>query len=521
MSAETINEKTLCSSFLGHEKISKIIEGDIILQDIKPNILSVIKVSSDIFVSEKNIKKDAIEIKGTIDVCMIYVAEDSNGDIRSATMKIDYQETLPFKGVDENTKIKLWCDIDSLQYKVLGSRKVNIKSECSFHAMAFSNEEINIIKGINDTNDLQMLKETICMQGKINSNKAVVELKENIKLGEENLPIEEILCSKIRLINKEFKISYNKILAKAEAEIKIIYMPDGNACAQTFETTIPVMSFIDAEGVDENSKINIDYFVSQFDVKATYQDLQAMGVCIDGEILVCAEWKNESEAEIVTDVYSPNCDIKIEKEIKNILSHQIDVTEKFDIAQGLVVPELANTKILSVDGKANVIEKNILSGKVAIIGNIDIEILYCKLDSKIIEVKKLELPYKFVSKIEKIESSMDPHIVIKIEKIKYHKGDENQIQVDINLESNIIVNENIKIDSIEKIELSDEAIQPMPSVIVYFIKHGDTLWKIAKEFKSTVKYIKEVNGLKEDLIHPGDRLIIPKLVMGDEVKSLM
>ena len=49
------------------------------------------------------------------------------------------------------------------------------------------------------------------------------------------------------------------------------------------------------------------------------------------------------------------------------------------------------------------------------------------------------------------------------------------------------------------------------SMVIYFVKKGDTLWKIAKEFKSTVDDIKRVNGIEnENVIDVGKQLFIPR-----------
>ena len=45
----------------------------------------------------------------------------------------------------------------------------------------------------------------------------------------------------------------------------------------------------------------------------------------------------------------------------------------------------------------------------------------------------------------------------------------------------------------------------------YTVTSGDTLWNIAKEFRSTVDGIARVNGIEnKDLIMPGQKLYIPK-----------
>lgn len=49
------------------------------------------------------------------------------------------------------------------------------------------------------------------------------------------------------------------------------------------------------------------------------------------------------------------------------------------------------------------------------------------------------------------------------------------------------------------------------SLVIYFVKEGDTLWKIAKKFKSTMEEIATVNNIEDvDKLNVGEQLYIPK-----------
>jgi LysM repeat protein len=42
------------------------------------------------------------------------------------------------------------------------------------------------------------------------------------------------------------------------------------------------------------------------------------------------------------------------------------------------------------------------------------------------------------------------------------------------------------------------------------VKKGDTLWGIARRYKSSVTAIKKASGLKSDVIKPGQKLVVPR-----------
>lgn len=66
-------------------------------------------------------------------------------------------------------------------------------------------------------------------------------------------------------------------------------------------------------------------------------------------------------------------------------------------------------------------------------------------------------------------------------------------------------------DSLSDAHYADdsEAEEPSTSTITYYqVQGGDTLWDIARKFQVTPQNIKRWNSLKNDIIHPGNRLLL-------------
>ena len=68
---------------------------------------------------------------------------------------------------------------------------------------------------------------------------------------------------------------------------------------------------------------------------------------------------------------------------------------------------------------------------------------------------------------------------------------------------------------IENIELAEDEQtkddEDYDSLILYIVKPGDSLWKIAKKFNSTVEELAKMNGIEnEEIILVGQKIYIPK-----------
>ena len=144
--------------------------------------------------------------------------------------------------------------------------------------------------------------------------------------------------------------------------------------------------------------------------------------------------------------------------------------------------------------------------RVTIEGNANLEILYFDREKKKIDVKKIELPY------QKTFESTCEDINISFSNLEYILRENGQLDIKTLLKVTCDEIKHLDLNLITKIEQTDVRNIPVASLVIYYVQPGDTLWNIAKKFKTTVELIKSSNNLKDDTILPGQQLIMPKVV---------
>ena len=511
MNIETINETINSTQLISNDKKIKIVEGDMTVPDIKPDILSLVDVDSEVYITKVETENGRVNVEGVLDVSVIYMSDDENGTFRNLNNVFNFYETFNTDEVMEDSIVDLKVYKGATECKVINGRKINIKVPITLDLKTMNNVESCIAKDVVDDRNVHIQKENINMSILCNCKTQEINLKENISLDENCPPIGEILRANIKLINEDYKISYNKILAKADALIKIIYIADNERqTPEFFESTVPVMGFIDYEGINEDMKVKLDFNVKSFIVRPIYQDLKSVSFAVESDIDVKACVYNNQEINIISDIYRPDMNLNCEYNDVNIIQNIINQKENIEMTQGLLIPDLENVRVLNIDATPNITKKSVLDGKVALEGNIVFDILFYNETKRTIENKKMELPFQQVVRVNGLQPGMDADVDIDVVQIDYQKIDGNQMQIRLLANIKVSVEEERTIRGITNIDSEEIFDINTPSIVIYYVKPGDSLWNIAKRFRTTVSDIMEENELQNDNIVPGQQLVISK-----------
>ena len=141
-------------------------------------------------------------------------------------------------------------------------------------------------------------------------------------------------------------------------------------------------------------------------------------------------------------------------------------------------------------------------------GEVELSFLY-SFESRV-ETKKVVVPFTFnVDSLEvNAKSTVETSIEVALQDFTVMSDSNMDIKLD--LEFNISLSNTQTINVIQEINIDENRECERYSLIIYFVKPGDTLWNIAKKFRSTVENIVTINGIEdENKINVGQQLFIP------------
>ena len=215
MAIETLKESLCVNQIVGKAKENIIAEGDVIIPDIKPDILSTINTNGTVCIYKKEVLDGKIRIDGGVQVYIMYLADDENGNVRGINTVIDFAKVIDMENVNSAMNMESSINLSSIECKILNGRKVNIKASIDIDVNIYSNENIEFIKEIENREDIQVLNTAASMDSLLGTGMTKVYAKDTMSIPESD-NLAEIMKLNLQITNKETKTSYNKILAKSD-----------------------------------------------------------------------------------------------------------------------------------------------------------------------------------------------------------------------------------------------------------------------------------------------------------------
>ena len=505
-----MTKESLCINKIVGQKTEKLmVEGDMIVPDVKPDILNTISTTGNVCIYKKEVLEGKIRIDGEVEVYVIYLADSEQEQTRSLNTSVDFTQVIDFENCNTAMSLDEVVSIQSLECKVLNGRKINVKANLQFEGTLYSNETIEIVKQVNDLEDIQSLQRNLTVNSLVGEASTKAYAKDTIILDNvDNLA--EVLKTELAIKNKDIKISYNKVLAKAELAVKMIYLTEDNNI-KLAQQNIPVMGFVDVENITEEDICDMKYKMKNIVIKPN--SVEEHSVYIEVELELYARVYQNKEITVIQDIYSPSQCLVFNQKCVNTMSDKNGVQNVCNIREKISAPEIGANQIYDVEVRPRMLERKIVNSKVMLEGELALTFLYATNSTCGVNTKEVTLPFEHMVEASNINQSTNINVEIEVASQDFIVGTDGMIEARIDLGFILDISNTTQINIINEVTVDETRNKEIYSMVIYFVKPNDTLWKIAKQFGSTVADIVRVNKIEdENLIYPGQQLFIPKYV---------
>ena len=265
MSVDTAKQTLCINQMIGQKTDTAIIEEDFVVPDIKPDILSVINTQGTVCIYKKEILDGKLKIDGCINTYIIYLADDEQMAVRSLNTSLDFSQTIDFGALRVGMFVDSNICIKQIECRVLNGRKINVRAILDIDLKAYSNEDVEFMNEIKNVNDIQLLTKNFVIDSLLGTGNTKVYAKDTVII--DNIDeLSEIMKVNVEIKKSETKVSYNKILVKADTEVKIMYLTSDNRIC-TKLATIPIMGFIDMPDVSDENLCEVKYEIKNMLLK--------------------------------------------------------------------------------------------------------------------------------------------------------------------------------------------------------------------------------------------------------------
>ena len=161
MAIETLKESLLVNQMVGKVKENIITEEDVIIPDIKPDILSTIHTNGTVCIYKKEIMDGKIKIEGGVQVYIVYLADGNESTIRGIHTTLNFTKIIGMKDVNSNMNLELKTNLRDIDCKIINGRKINIKAVIDVNVFVYYNQNVEFVKDVSNAEQVQILKDEV------------------------------------------------------------------------------------------------------------------------------------------------------------------------------------------------------------------------------------------------------------------------------------------------------------------------------------------------------------------------
>lgn len=493
------------------------LDDDFNVPDSMDDVEQLIMQSGEIVIESARNQGEKVLVKGRLAFRTLY--RTSDGRMMTLAGNLPFDEKVNVPGLTENDRFHVTWELDDLNVGVIHSRKLSVKALVTLHIQAEQIEDVETVYDLRSDGTVEVLKKNVEAAVLAVQRKDTFRVKELLPVPGNRPDIENMLWQDVKLRSVSTKPLDGRIRLEGELMVFLIYTgADGQGPIQCLEQTIPFSGSVEVTEANEDMIpfITVKLTHKEVDVNPD-PDGEMREITVDAMLELDIRLYKEEDIEFVNDLYALDREVIPETEVicyeqilaKNQLKHKIQ--EKVTMPGGKRILQICHS-----DGTLNVDEIRMVENGIRMDGVLESQILAMTADDLVpVTVITEMIPFQMEAEVPGIDADSTYHMVPVLEQISAMMIGGDTIELKAVVSTDILVIDQsceTVIRSVREEPIDMEKIKRMPGIVGYIVQPGDSLWKIAREYHTSVEEIMAANHLSSSEIRPGDKLILVKAV---------
>ena len=491
-----------------------LLEGDMIVPDSKPDLQEILRCEGKVKIREKRSSDDRLSFSGEVEVWVLYRPKQGEKPLYAMKASLPLEDFIYMEGLEKDMDVSLEGRLEHLDCQIINDRKISVKALLGMEAEAEKQKTAEVLVDASGENvetlteNLQMEQETVTLKDRFT-------VKEEMTIPLSQPEIGEILTENIRLTEQEIRPMDGKALVRGNLCIHLLYT-DGEGNLGSITEKIPFSGYLDGNmepKTDLTGKLTIE------DSKLTPtvdEDGETRALQVDVTIGVELQGTEMAERQVLQDAYTPTGEVILQKEH---ITYPVTVAKgknQFTIKERL---QLESGEMLMLKGETLWGDVHLSEGKatedgVTAEGVLTVELLYhCADDGRPVAVLQRGIPFTQTMEMKGVQEGDTADLSLRLEDVDFQmlSEKEGELRATVTMEGAVQRQEQAELVTDLRWE-EEKEYKPSAGAVIYTVQKGDSLWKIAKKYRTTVEDITAVNEIENpDLIYPGQKVLIIKM----------
>lgn len=371
--------------------------------------------------------------------------------------------------------------------------------------------------GLSRAPQVEVLRRSVDVAAIAMRRKDTYRIKENLQINGNKPNIDHILWSEMKLRGVNTRPLDGKMALDGQLMVFVIYQGEGDqGPVQWLEESIPFTGELELSEALEGMvpSVSVHLIHREIEAKPDY-DGEMREMEVDAVLELDMKLYREENVELLSDLYSTNRELALEtgeacfdKMLTRNMS-KCKLGEKLNIDQADRILQICHSEgLVKLDGT------EVREGGLYVEGVLEVSLLYLTAeDSQPIQSSVEMIPFHYLIEAPGIDEKTICQLVPGLEQMSAVMAGGGVVEVKATIGLDLLALQPVcepVIKNVTEAPMDLKKLQEMPGIVGYIVQPGDSLWKIAKKFHTTVDTIMAANGLTDSLIKPGDRLILVK-----------